>query len=677
MNTKANATANMMWVSAIVSTYNCERFMRRCLQDLVNQTLYAAGKVEIIVVDSGSPQNEGKIVREFQNRFPNIRYLRTEEREGVYAAWNRGIKIASGKYITNANTDDRHRRDAFERMVSVLEMKPEVALVYADVLKTKTENQTFDTCSETGRFSWYDWDRKTLLTQGCFMGPQPMWRRSVHNMYGYFDENLVTSGDYEFWLRISQSFDFCHIRMPLGLYLERPDSIEHLNAGTRRSEDAWIQRLYQRAAEQSEIIRCIQPDTPKAVSNRSRVDRTYRRDVIGAVDPLVGRGQISSENRQKCRNAACQDFAAIREQFLSGARSPQEIREFRDVSSAQMARRENETTKPHSPNPSQGEGRRKESGGRSMRPHEKMYDAIQPLMEKSDVVAAIGVLKNVIAHFPDFARGHNDIGVLYFKNGEKQKASSHYERAVALDPQHPVYNKNLADFYFVEQNQPEDALQLYLRVLDGYPQDIDTLMVAAHLCVVLYKFDDARVFYQRVLEIDPGSSEARSNLTQVVQIAAAGTNRKSPEELYAEAAGQAGAGNHQAALSILEKLVAVQPDHALAHNDLGVLLYQVHEKDKALAHYDTAVKLEPSNLTFQKNLAECYWIGFGRLDDALSVYVNIIAAYPEDAETLLAIGCLCDKLEKFDDAVVFYQRVLEIDPSNVNALARLGLSSAA
>ena len=193
-------------VSAIVSTFNAARFMRGCIEDLEGQTI--SDKIEIIIVDSASEQNEGDIVREFQERYPNIRYIRTEQRESVYAAWNRGIRMAHGKYITNANTDDRHRTNAFARMSQVLEMRPEIALVYADVFKTETENETFEGRTETGRYRWHDWDRNLLLTQGCFMGPQPMWRRSVHDLYGYFDESLVTSGDYEFWLRISQTFRF-------------------------------------------------------------------------------------------------------------------------------------------------------------------------------------------------------------------------------------------------------------------------------------------------------------------------------------------------------------------------------------------------------------------------------------------------------------------------------------
>ena len=85
-------------VSAIVSVYNCERFIRGCLEDLEQQTI--ADKLEIVVVNSGSQQNEEPIIKEFQTKYDNIVYIKTEERETIYKAWNRGIKTSSGKYIT-------------------------------------------------------------------------------------------------------------------------------------------------------------------------------------------------------------------------------------------------------------------------------------------------------------------------------------------------------------------------------------------------------------------------------------------------------------------------------------------------------------------------------------------------------------------------------------------------
>ena len=59
---------NEYLVSAIVSTYKSERFMQGLLEDLEAQTI--ADKLEIVIVDSDSPQNERAIVEEFQKKDP-------------------------------------------------------------------------------------------------------------------------------------------------------------------------------------------------------------------------------------------------------------------------------------------------------------------------------------------------------------------------------------------------------------------------------------------------------------------------------------------------------------------------------------------------------------------------------------------------------------------------------
>lgn len=238
------------FVSAIVSAYKCERFLRGCLEDLERQTI--ADRLEIIVVDSGSPENEGAIVKECQQRYNNIVYIRTEEREGIYAAWNRGIRAARGKYITNANSDDRHRADAFERMVSVLEAKPDVALVYANVYITERENETFEKHTASGAYRWLDFDPLRLV-YGCYIGPQPMWRRSVHDRYGYFDESFESAGDWEFWLRIAETEKFFHIDEFLGLYLKSPTSAEHRDRSLSAREAQAVHLRYRHRVTSGQI----------------------------------------------------------------------------------------------------------------------------------------------------------------------------------------------------------------------------------------------------------------------------------------------------------------------------------------------------------------------------------------------------------------------------------------
>ncbi len=217
-------------ISVIISTYKAERFIRGCLGDLTSQTLFSKGQLELIVIDSNSPENEESIVQEFQARYPSlITYIRTPERETIYQAWNRGVQLASGAYLTNANADDRHRADALEIMARYLDTHSDVALVYADCDVTATENSRFGETCPVACFRWPDFDPKHLF-QICHIGPQPMWRRTLHERYGLFDPSYRSAGDYEFWLRLAAGGErFLHIPECLGLYLQSPSGVEHAN----------------------------------------------------------------------------------------------------------------------------------------------------------------------------------------------------------------------------------------------------------------------------------------------------------------------------------------------------------------------------------------------------------------------------------------------------------------
>ncbi len=248
-------------VSAIVSTFRSERFLRGCLEDLVTQTLFARGELEIIVVDSASPEKEQTIVEDFQQRYPNIRYLRTDQRETIYTAWNRAVRLARAPYLTNANTDDRHRRDALEILARALDQNPEITVVYADCLVTRTENETFETAHPIRKFQWLDFDRRALVEKGCYLGPQPMWRKEVHDEHGYFREDYVSAGDYEFWLRIARNRTFLHVKETLGLYLESPTSVEHANRDRAARETHEARACYRAALAGSSAPT---PPTPQA-----------------------------------------------------------------------------------------------------------------------------------------------------------------------------------------------------------------------------------------------------------------------------------------------------------------------------------------------------------------------------------------------------------------------------
>lgn len=212
-------------VTAMVSTYNSERYLRGCLDDLLAQTIGDA--LEIVVIDAASPQREGEIVRAYQQRHRNIRYLRTEQRESTSAAFNRATAMARGAYLTTANTDDRHHPEFAARLCAVLDALPDIGLCYADSAISKVDNETWHDHVPNLRFAWPHYTPAVALSC-CLFGAQPMWRKAAHAEAGQWLERFPIANDHDMLGRIARAHGAVHVDEVLGLFLQRPDS----NAGS-------------------------------------------------------------------------------------------------------------------------------------------------------------------------------------------------------------------------------------------------------------------------------------------------------------------------------------------------------------------------------------------------------------------------------------------------------------
>lgn len=222
-----HAVAEGPLISVIVSSYCAEAFMRECLDDLANQTMVA--RMEVIVVDAASPERERDIVFEFQQGHPGhpqITYVRTPSRIGVYAAWNLALRLARGRYVTPFSTNDRLSPDAYERLADALDGHRDVALVYGDTYLTDRPHESFDRHHRTGTWQWPEYSY-SQLRRGCCVGPHPMWRRAVHDTVGYFDESYVALGDQDFWIRLGAQHRLLHIPVVTGLYWRSPEGLSN------------------------------------------------------------------------------------------------------------------------------------------------------------------------------------------------------------------------------------------------------------------------------------------------------------------------------------------------------------------------------------------------------------------------------------------------------------------
>ncbi len=197
-------------VTAIISTYNSEKFLEGRLRNLFEQSI--RNNLELVIINSGSEQNEEEIVKKFIGKGIPIKYIRTEERETIYKAWNKAIKVSNGKFITNANTDDRLKDDALEFLLAYLSNNPDVGMVYADQYISSIPNQGF-LDSRKGKICRFPDFKRIYSFERCIIGSQPMWRADIHFKDDiWFDESLEVSGDHEFQLRISQKYTIHHIK---------------------------------------------------------------------------------------------------------------------------------------------------------------------------------------------------------------------------------------------------------------------------------------------------------------------------------------------------------------------------------------------------------------------------------------------------------------------------------
>ena len=309
------------------------------------------------------------------------------------------------------------------------------------------------------------------------------------------------------------------------------------------------------------------------------------------------------------------------------------------------------------------------SGARPASAEEQHAD-IQTMITTGRQNEAIDALEALLASHSDFALAHNDLGVLYYNRGDKENALKGYETAARLEPDNITFQKNLADFYYVEQGKMEDALKIYVKILESNPEDAEILLILGHFCVALQKFDDAEEFYKRLLAVEPWNAEAHENLDKLTKRPTVTATETSPDEEYGKIMAQVERDDGEV-INQLENLLLGHPRFAAAHNDLGVLYYNREEKDKALHHYERAAQLEPQNPNFQKNLADFYFVEAGRVEDALQIYNNVLAVDPLEVEALMSMGMICEALERPEDARHFYNRVLEAEPWNVDARNQL------
>lgn len=293
------------------------------------------------------------------------------------------------------------------------------------------------------------------------------------------------------------------------------------------------------------------------------------------------------------------------------------------------------------------------------------YQRLQTALPEAPA-EAIAEIKTFLKIFPDVALAHNDLGVLYHAVGDQLQALAHYEKANRLQPNTPTIIKNLAEFYCVVLGWADDAIDMLTALLAVYPDDFEILTALGEISSRVGRPEEARVFLRKALQIDPDNQPLRERLAQVDGPVSAAEYR-TPVEPAPFAAQAAGTEMLSGPLAELERMLALNPQNALAHNNLGIIKTRQGDFKAAEHHFEQAVRYEPGNSTFQKNLADLYYAHLDKADEAIDVYTGLLKTHPKDTELLTALAIIAKGNQLRDQARTFIRRVLELEPWNTDA----------
>jgi glycosyltransferase involved in cell wall biosynthesis len=220
-----------------ISTCNSAGYFRACLEQLLEQSLRVS--FEVIVIDSGSDEDESAICAQYAARFAALTCVRTP-RETLYSAWNRALALAKGRYFINANTDDSLHPDALQLLVAAMEAHPESALAYGDWLWATVPNAPYPWDSSYRRCVHQPYHPSLPLFY-AYAGCHQFWRTDKLRELGGFNASYAAAGDYDALCRMAMKrWHAVYVPEAISAFYQNPHGLSR-SSGRSVEEFATIQ----------------------------------------------------------------------------------------------------------------------------------------------------------------------------------------------------------------------------------------------------------------------------------------------------------------------------------------------------------------------------------------------------------------------------------------------------
>lgn len=195
-------------ISVIIPVYNRAWCIKDALDSVINQTYR---NIELVVVDDGSDDETGQILKNYKDNHENIKVLFQKNR-GVSSSRNLGILNSNGDFIAFLDSDDLWEPKKLETQIGYFEADKSAVVCQTEEIWIRNNKRI----NPRKRHKKPCGDIFIPSLSLCLVSPSAvMMKREFFERTGLFDEKMTACEDYDLWLRASMFFDFHLVDRPL------------------------------------------------------------------------------------------------------------------------------------------------------------------------------------------------------------------------------------------------------------------------------------------------------------------------------------------------------------------------------------------------------------------------------------------------------------------------------
>jgi glycosyltransferase involved in cell wall biosynthesis len=208
-------------VSVIMPAYNVERYIAESIESVLAQTYT---DYELVIVNDGSLDNTLAIAERYAADHPEKIHVISQENRGLAGARNTGLRHARGAIFALLDSDDIWMPSFLASQMDILDANPAVAIVTGNGLNLggPDDGKPFGPYPDARPSP----DLLQILGDETAVFIMTLFRRTVVNAIGEFDEHFRTNEDYDFWIRAAAAgFTFARNPRPLARYRRHANSL--------------------------------------------------------------------------------------------------------------------------------------------------------------------------------------------------------------------------------------------------------------------------------------------------------------------------------------------------------------------------------------------------------------------------------------------------------------------